>query len=304
MSTLAVSPPETAEKRIAAKRVIGVLSALPPSAAREILRIAEGRAGGLGSISEIRLRRGPVCELILGSERIPLSCRPTEAEMAEVLKKVTDGGLYAHRDSIAEGYVPMPGGVRVGVCGRARYDGGRIVGISSTASLVFRIPRGGCDFSGELEELWDRIGLGGVLIFSPPGGGKTTALRHLAGYLGGSRGYRVAVVDERCEFDVSDYADRSVDVLSGYRKAEGIEIAARTLSPEVIMVDELAASDAASVMEAVKCGIPIIATAHARDTEELLSKAGISELSRAGVFSAYIGIRYTPPTYQLTLTEK
>lgn len=280
-----------------------VLAALPLGVAREVERLAAGRAGGLASLCEVRLRLGSPCEIILGDERLILGTRVGAEELAECVRRVSDGGLYAHRDTIAEGYLPMAGGVRVGISGRARYDGGRVVGISDVSSLVFRIPGGVCDFSAQLEAAWGDGVRRGMLIYSPPGGGKTTALRHLAGYLGGPRGMRVAVVDERCELDPEDYADARVDILSGYRKAEGLEIATRTLSPEVVLLDELGASDADAVMAAIGCGVPVVATAHAGELAELLSRRGIRELCECGAFDVFVGILNTPPTYSLKITR-
>jgi hypothetical protein len=53
---------------------------------------------------------------------------------------VCEGSLYEKREGITDGYVTTYGGVRVGICGQARYDSGRLVGISNVTSLIFRIP--------------------------------------------------------------------------------------------------------------------------------------------------------------------
>lgn len=281
-----------------------VIAALPPSVARELLRLAEGRCGGLSAVREVRLRRASPSEAVIGSERIFFTSRPSAAELDETLRRITDGGLYAHRDTIREGYLSMDGGVRVGISGRARYDGGRVVGISEVSSLMFRIPGHGCDFSEQIEAAWQGGVMRGMLIYSPPGVGKTTALRHLAGYLGGECGLRVAVVDERCEFDVSDYPTAGVDILSGYRKSEGIEIATRTLAPDVIILDELGADDLESILSVTSCGVPLIATAHGGSLEELSSRPGIDRLIKERIFDVFVGIRNTPPTYQLEISRQ
>lgn len=280
-----------------------VVAALPPAMARELLRLAEGRCGGLASVREVRVRRASPSEAMIGSERIFFTSRPSAAELDEALCRITAGGLYAHRDTIREGYLSMDGGVRVGISGRARYDGGEVVGISDISSLVFRIPGHVCDFSEQIEAAWRGGVERGMLIYSPPGVGKTTALRHLAGYLGGECGLRVAVVDERCEFDLSDYPTAGVDILSGYRKSAGVEIATRTLAPEVIIIDELGAEDSDGILSVVSCGVPVIATAHGGSIDELSSRPGIKRLINEGIFDVFVGIRNTPPTYLLDVTR-
>lgn len=277
-----------------------VLNLLPRAMADEILRIALSRRGGTEDIREVRIRRGGVCSLFIGNENIRLYKGMNEEETEQLISRIIGGALYAHRDSIAAGYVSLEGGVRVGICGSAAYEGNKLVGISDMRSLLFRIPSGRCDFADELYEIF-LCGIGqGMLIYSPPGRGKTTALRSLAKSIGsGSRPSRVCVVDERCEFCSEDYLGCEVDILKGYKRREGVEIATRTLSPDLIMIDEIGADDADSLMSVVKCGIPLIATAHAGSIGELLKKPSLRGLFMAEVFSLAVGIYYDKGKYIL-----
>ena len=87
----------------------------------------------------------------------------------------------------------------------------------------------------------------------PPSSGKTTFLRDIARSLSLGRfasGRRVAIVDERGElggFDLGPCAD----ILRGYPKETGLEVALRTLSPEVIVCDELSQRDFKAVQGAL-----------------------------------------------------
>ena len=259
-----------------------ILKILPIDLAREIASRSHGR----GTPREIRLRRRGSSQLVFASGSVPLSAVNDDTVDA-AFSAVCRGAPYAYRDSIVQGFVPLSSGVRVGVAGRAHYDGGRLVGVSDVDSLVFRIPTGGCDFRARIVEIC-RSASGGVLIFSPPMGGKTTALRAIAAEL--SRDRRVAIVDEREEIWTEELAGRNIDLLSGYKRASGIEIATRCLAPELIITDEISPEDSEDILAAANSGVPIIATAHAATPGELLRREHISRLLGAGVFSNIVGI--------------
>ena len=285
------------KKASASERVIELL----PSAIRnEILRLVSGRRGGFSQVREIRIRRDAACSLIIGRENVRLYNIINKEELDLLISRLIGGALYAHRDSIASGYISLEGGVRVGVCGYAAYEDNRLVGVSDMRSLVFRIPTGSCEFGDQLYSVF-REGIGqGMLIYSPPGVGKTTALRSLAQSVGGGRdALRVCVVDERCEFSEEDYRGCQVDILKGYKRREGIEIATRTLSAELIMIDELGAEDCRSIIEVVRGGIPLIATAHASSLDEVMIKPSLRGLTELSVFSVFVGISVVDGEYRL-----
>ncbi len=285
-------------------KIDSILALLPEKIRPEIERLARGRRGGLSAIREIRIRRSGVCSIVIGRESLRLFAEIDSEEMATLVDRLTDGAMYAHRDSISSGYISMSGGIRVGICGRAAYDGGRLVGVGDMSSLLFRIPSGECAFGEELYSVFC-YGIGqGMLIYSPPGVGKTTALRSLAARVGrGNRPLRVAVVDERCEFDPSDFSGCEVDILSGYKRSLGVEIATRTLSPQLIIIDEIGAEDGEALLQVVKCGVPIVATAHAGSKAELLSRPSLKGLFDLAVFSLLVGISCSDGKYTLTVDK-
>lgn len=281
--------------------VTEVLSYLPAAVSDEILRLSLGRRDGVAGIREIRLRAEGRCSMIYLGERIALYSVLSKAETESLVNSLCEGALYAHRDTISSGYITLSGGIRVGICGYARYEGGRLVGISEMRSLVFRIPGGDCEISEELYSAFSEVRRG-MLIYSPPGVGKTTALRSLAKSLGeGIDPKHVCVVDERCEFSEEDYVSCEVDILKGYTRRSGIEIATRTMSAEVIMIDEIGADDSETIRDVLRCGIPIVATAHAADYDEIKSKPGISSLISNGAFDVFAGISVCESGYKLTV---
>ena len=240
------------------KGVKGVASLLPRALCDELCRLA-GERGGIQEISELRLRADGVSLAVISGERVRLFGRITEAELSRLAERLTDGALYSHRDTIASGYIPLPSGVRVGVSGSARYDGGRLVGVSNITSLVFRIPTGELDCADELLRVFSSVRRGAI-IYSPPGVGKTSALRALARGLS-KVGEAVAVVDERCEITYAPECLGAVDALRGFHRADGIEIALRTLAPTVILVDEVGTlSEAEAMTHALASGVRVALT--------------------------------------------
>ena len=123
---------------------------------------------------------------------------------------------------------------------------------------------------------------GGVLVIGPPGAGKTTLLREVADRLSVTR--RVAVVDTRGEICLPGVG-RYLTALTDCPAADGMEIAVRTLSPEVIVTDEIGREEVTGVLRCLKCGVPLFASAHGESLSDLRARAGIGEILSLGAFS-------------------
>ena len=261
---------------------------LPAGLKRELDGILFSRTA---PISELHLKIGSLSSVIIGGERISLSYFVTDGEIESLFQRLTEDSLYAYRESILSGYVTLKGGVRVGVVGEARYDGGRLVGINNVSALCFRIPNG--EFSNK-EALMKAFlsSRRGLLIYSPPGAGKTSALRALAYMLGRGRdGKKLAVIDERLEFSPENYLDARVDILRGYKKCDGLEIALRTLAPEVIMLDEIGSeNEAKSMLSYLNSGVKIVATAHAESYSELTKRKSLVPFLERDIFDVFFGL--------------
>jgi stage III sporulation protein AA len=130
-----------------------------------------------------------------------------------------------------------------------------------------------------------------MIIYSPPGMGKTTAIRSLTRLVGERDRISVVAVDERGEFDPSAFTNATVDIISGMSKAEGIEIAKRTLGAELIIADEIGdMAEAEALISVGRGGIPFVITAHAKSLDELLSEPAIAILKERGYFGTAIGL--------------
>ncbi len=265
-----------------------LFSVLPPRLSEEIVRIGKYRRDFPLGLSEIRARRGS-SSIVISGENVPLFTRLTQAEIDSTYDRALGGALYAHTEELKHGFLSMPNGVRVGISSARRERGMLPTDISS---LVFRLPSAPSECAGEIFELWRREKPRGTLIYSAPGGGKTSALRALAMLISRELALRVAVIDERWEFFALDYSECMVDLLSGYEKIEGIEIAMRTLSPEVIIIDEIGSErEAESLIKLGKGGVPVIATAHAESLTEATSRPAIKALCDSGYFDLFFELR-------------
>jgi stage III sporulation protein AA len=129
---------------------------------------------------------------------------------------------------------------------------------------------------------------GGILLFAPPGAGKTTLLRAFAEKA--AKEHRVAVIDTRREFFFSA-SSALLDHLSGYPKAEGAEIALRTLSPELLILDEVGEKEAAALSRLVSFGVRTVASVHGDSGDALLHAPALAPLLRSGLFSHLWDVR-------------
>ena len=245
---------------------------------------------GYRRAEEVRCRLGKPSYITAAGENVRLSHVTDESDMKRMTDRIFGGSLYAHRESLTEGYITLQGGIRVGICGRAVIEGGEVRGVYDITSLNFRLPCAVYSATGHIEGLL-RQGKG-ALIYSLPGVGKTTLLRSLSAQLStGSGALRVCVVDTRGELSMSQSALGGADVLVGYPKGVGIEIATRCFSPQLIVCDEIGSeSEAEAILSASNCGVPILASAHGDSVGALMRRAGLYALHRAQVFSYYVGL--------------
>ncbi len=253
----------------------------------ELVRIGRVRTE---DISEIRLRASEKASVTALGENISLGECVSQAEISECVTRLCRGSVYAHMETIRNGYICTQDGIRVGVCGRLAADGRAVSEITSVNIRIAHIIRGVCERL--LKLCYEPPVIKSLLIYSPPGIGKTTVLRELAVRFGGELSRRVALIDTRGELYIEKmFSGTMCDILSGYPRAQGIEIATRTLSPEVIICDELGdAEEARQILTAQNTGVPIIASAHASSLGGLLSRPNIRMLHEAGVFSGYVGL--------------
>lgn len=254
---------------------------------------------------EIRLRCGRALTVSYNGREYPLSGEVVSTEdILLVLEKATGASMHSALSTMKCGFLPYKG-LRIGVCGRTAVKDGDLVGFSNYRSIVIRIP---LPFSGDLLKIAEKLcgsKFINTLIVSPPGIGKTTALRELV-RLVSNRGYTVSVVDERDEifpdggYDIGAHTD----VLTGTNKANGTMMLLRSMGPRIIALDEISRREDIQALEEIYgCGVGILATAHGSDLEDMKKRKEYRTLFDSGVFRYILKISADGTGRHYELTE-
>lgn len=259
----------------------------------------------ISDIQEIRIRanRPVVIVTKAGSSFLTSNSKTTfilsgncltasESETADTLNKICGYSLHSHSEDIKNGFVTLPNGSRVGLCGTAVYEKGEIKSVKDISCLNIRIPRTVRSVSEPIMERLFGDGASNLIIAGPPSSGKTTMLKDIAYKLSSGRlgkYYKICVADERKELFSSktDYTalGPNTDVISGFKKGAAIKMAVRTLSPEVIICDEIGSeNEIREISEGMNSGVKFILSIHAESLKELRKKKQFKELLDIGGF--------------------
>ncbi len=268
-----------------------VLDKLPMKIRAFIRNFCEGES--YSAINEIRIKKNANIYLIADGKTVKSDIYISENDIDEIFEYLCNHSLYAYASTIKEGYIPLGSGIRAGVCGKAIMENGEVVGVNDISSINIRIPQKITNASSYIYSLLKRNNFtSSILIYSLPGVGKTSILRDLILKLNyDSSLIRFSVIDSRNEIIAPFMNNLSCDVFCSYPKGLGIELATRSMTPELIICDEISnESDANAIMKAIHSGVKLIATAHASSINELKSKEILKELINKHSFDYYIGV--------------
>ena len=271
------------------------------------------------NLQEVRMRvNGPLLIRYEGREYAPAengglqSCREkqipmpkkvhyvTRRELMETMEYIAGYSLYAYEDELRQGFLTIQGGHRVGVAGKILMEQGRIKSIRHISFLNVRLAHqiAGCA-DPVIPYIVEKGEVCHTLIISPPCCGKTTLLRDVVRQISNGttwcEGKNVGVVDERSEIGgayqgvpQNDLGIRT-DVLDCCPKAEGMMMLIRSMSPQVIAVDEIGTyGDIKAIESVLNCGCRLIATVHGSSIEDIKKKPLLQKMMQEHVFERYI----------------
>ncbi len=232
---------------------------------------------------------------VSGSQRIIVETDDVEM----TFNAITGKSPYAYEDEIRQGFLTLENGIRAGIAGSASQSEGNTKIYKSISGINFRIPR---EAVGISKKLLQYISTGNrllnTLVISSPKLGKTTLVRDIARCAGNGLGLpplKVSLIDERQELAASVYGrplfDVGVetDVISGVLKHQGAFMALRSLSPDVIVTDEIGKSaDLEALREVANAGVAMVTTAHAPDLKGLLNRLFFRKIFDERLFDMYV----------------
>ena len=266
-------------------------------------------------MQEIRLRMNAPLLIIYGnkeaflSEEARLVEDPSKAviitknEIRETMEYISNYSLYAFEEEIRQGFITISGGHRIGIAGKIIIEDGVIKGMKHISFINIRLAHQikGCA-DPVLPYLINQPMGGGIyhtLIISPPRCGKTTLLRDIIRQLSDGNSYHpgmsIGVVDERSEIGAcymgtpQNELGIRTDILDCCPKAKGMMMLIRSMSPQIIAVDEIGSKEELDAIDyVIGCGCKLIATVHGSSIEDIKNKPTLSELVKKRLFERYI----------------
>lgn len=280
-------------------QVLGVL-------AKPIRGLVEEEDFDFECVQEIRLRIGkPVIVIYQNKERLlPSGVEKkylvTKEDVRETMDYVSHYSLYAYEQEMRQGFITIEGGHRVGVMGKVILENSVVKNMQYISSVNVRVAHEmiGCA-DRVMRYITKNMEVCHTLIISPPRCGKTTLIRDIVRQISDGnqyvKGSTVGVIDERSELGgcyqgiAQNQLGMRTDVLDCCPKAEGMIMMIRSMSPQVIAVDEIGTfEDIHAIEYAMQCGCKMIASVHAMDMEEAKEKPVLGELIRKRRFERYI----------------
>ena len=225
----------------------------------------------------------------------------TKKDLYDILQQATNATPIVYQEEIGQGYLTLEGGHRIGFAGHVIGDEKNKTYYKNINGIMLRIAkeRKGCAnkvlpfLSREDGRVYN------TLVISPPACGKTTFLRDCARQLSdgieGFGGRKVAIIDERMElaavangipqFDIG----RRTNVISGCKKEMGFVMAVRSLSPDILIADEIGfQQESRALLYGIYSGCSILCSTHGYSVEEVKERNSLKELFNESIFSRYV----------------
>jgi stage III sporulation protein AA len=254
---------------------------------------------------ELRLRAGVGMSWVDAKGEHPILCQGKpldigEGELRMTVELATQASFHSALAGLQNGFVSLPGGHRLGLCGTVTWENGQLRNFLHLSSVNLRIARAKVGVGMDvLPQLWQEGRFQSTLILAPPGHGKTTLLRDLICSLTqGEHGLRVGLVDPRGEVAALSLGvpqlpvGEKTDVMSGCPKGVGLMLLLRGMAPQVLAMDEITApEDVEALSQASGCGVSLLATAHGETLDDLNRRPLYRGLLEQHLFRRVVFIR-------------
>ncbi|WP_088050607.1 stage III sporulation protein AA [Virgibacillus dakarensis] len=253
-----------------------------------------------GALQEIRFRLEQPIELVFDDQTEWIAgAKPSQKDGMHVLNQISQFSLYRLEDELREGYVTIEGGHRVGLAGKVNTLNGSVKAIQHIAFMNIRIAKEKIGAASVLLPFLYENTYFNTLLVGAPQTGKTTIIRDLTRLIASGWGNvpasKVAVIDERSEIGASlkgvpqHNLGFRTDVMDACPKAEGMMMMIRSMSPDVLVVDEIGSvQDVQAMMEAIHAGVTIICTIHGQTLDELKKRPSLQALFQQHVFDRIV----------------
>lgn len=281
-------------KKIDTKEILNILP--------ENIKIHLGKIIQENQLQEIRIRSDKPLVVQIGKKEIICEYTPNKEDLKTILQRISNYSIYAFEEEIKKGYITIKGGHRIGICGRCVIEKDEVKTIKNIASLNIRICREviGCSDS-LMSFVFKNNAVINTIIISPPKCGKTTLIRDMVRNISDGInkeafiGKKVCIIDERSEIGACYNGVPQLkvglrtDILDSCPKSEGIMMAIRSMSPDVIVCDEIGTyKDMDSILFALNSGVNLITTIHGYGVEDLYSRPVFKEIIENKVFQRAI----------------
>lgn len=275
-----------------------ILKFLPKNIADQISKIPPSQKEEL---EEIRIRIDRPIEITMKGAPMFLSYIIRQEDAFNLLNKISQFSIYTLEEELKRGYITVSGGHRIGLAGKVILEEGKVKAIRDIASFNIRIAKEKIGIAEKIIPFIFNHSWMHTMIVGPPQTGKTTLLRDIARIISsgnqekGIHAYKVGIVDERSEIAGCVHGipqmtfGHRLDVLDACPKAEGMMMMIRSMSPDVLVVDEIGRmEDAEAIQEAVHAGIKLIMTTHGTSLEEAKNRPSLKSIIDQNIFQRFI----------------
>ena len=255
-------------------------------------------------LEEIRIRVNKPIILKFNNKELVVNYLINQEEILRILQCVCENSIYSYQHQIAEGFVTIKGGHRVGISGSCVVEKGSVININYINSLNFRIARQISNVSESVLKFILNLKektIFNTLIVSKPGCGKTTLIKDIVKEISNGneslnfKGLNVGVVDERGEIAAlykgipQNDIGLKTDVIDNVSKSIGMKMLIRSMAPQVIVADEIGCiEDIDAINYSICSGAKGIFTAHGQVFEDLYTNKILKELIKENIFEVII----------------